>query len=146
VTRDQYAAVRTTSEAVFRQALELYAMYSDGHPERPKLSEVHVDTRAGLSLVLFDGSGEIRLGRGELEAKLARFDRIFAALGPRGPAALETVYLDGPLSDRVTVRMVTAANDDPAPPRAPVASERPRPAARHLAPSPEPAPTTGDAD
>ena len=33
VTRDQYASVRGTSEAVFRQALALYAAYNDGHPE-----------------------------------------------------------------------------------------------------------------
>jgi cell division septal protein FtsQ len=143
VTRDQYAAVRPTSEAVFRQALELYRIYSDGHPERPKLSEVHIDTRTGFSLTLFEGSGEIRLGRGDFEAKLARFDRIFAALGPRGPSALETVYLDGPLSDRVTVRMAGPPKDDPAPARPTVASERPRPAVRHPAPSPEPTPAAG---
>ncbi|MES1206577.1 MAG: FtsQ-type POTRA domain-containing protein [Pseudomonadota bacterium] len=105
VNRDQYAAVRTTSEAVFRQALALFSSYADGHPERPKLSEVHVDPRAGFSLVLFEGSGEVRLGRGDFEGKLARLDRIFAALGPRGPGALSVVYLDGPLSDRVALRM-----------------------------------------
>ena len=146
VTRDQYAAVRGTSEAVFRQALDLYHTYSDGHPERPKLSEVHVDTRAGFSLVLFEGSGEIRLGRGDFEGKLARFDRIFAALGPRGPAALETVYLDGPLSDRVTVRMAEAAKEDPGPARATVASEKPRPAVRRPVPPREPAPPASDED
>jgi len=146
VSRDQYAAVRTTSEAVFRQALDLYQTYSDGHPERPKLSEVHVDTRAGFSLVLFEGSGEIRLGRGDFEAKLARFDRIFGALGPRGASALETVYLDGPLSDRVTVRMADAGKEDPTPPRATVASEKPRPAARRPGPSPDPAPSASDED
>jgi len=105
VSRDQYAAVRATSEAVFRQALALYAAYKDGHPERPRLSEVHVDPRAGFTLVLFDGSGEIRLGRGDFPAKLARLDRIFAALGSRGPGALSVVYLDGPLSDRVALRL-----------------------------------------
>jgi cell division septal protein FtsQ len=146
VSRDQYAAVRTTSEAVFRQALDVYNTYSDGHPERPKLSEVHVDTRAGFSLVLFDGSGEIRLGRGDFEAKLARLDRIFGALGLRGPAALETVYLDGPLSDRVTVRMTEAAKEDPPPPRPTVASEKPRPAARRPVPTPAPAPAASDED
>jgi cell division protein FtsQ len=105
VSRDQYAAVRATSEAVFRQALALYAAYQDGHPERPRLSEVHVDPRAGFTLVLFDGSGEIRLGRGDFPAKLDRLDRIFAALGPRGPSGLSVVYLDGPLSDRVALRL-----------------------------------------
>ena len=105
VSRDQYGAARATSEAVFRQALALYAAYKDGHPERPRLSEVHVDPRAGFTLVLFDGSGEIRLGRGDFPAKLARLDRIFAALGSRGPGALSVVYLDGPLSDRVALRL-----------------------------------------
>jgi cell division septal protein FtsQ len=128
VTRDQYAAVRATSEAVFRQALALYRSYADGHPERPKLSEVHVDTRAGFTLVLYDGSGELRLGRGDFDAKLARLDRIFAALGDRGPAALTTVYLDGPLSDRVTLRMAGRPNDEAAATHPTVAAERPHPA------------------
>lgn len=106
VSRDQYASVRTTSEAVFRQALAVWDAYNDGHPQRPRLSEVHVDPRAGFTLVLFDGSGEIRLGRGDFPAKLARLDRIVAALGRRGPAELSVVYLDGPLSDRVALRLV----------------------------------------
>jgi len=105
VSRDQYGAARATSEAVFRQALELMATYSEGHPERPKLSEVHVDPRAGFSLVLLEGGGQIRLGRGDFADKLARLDGIVAALGPRGPGALSVVYLDGPLSDRVALRL-----------------------------------------
>ncbi|HEX3905016.1 MAG TPA: FtsQ-type POTRA domain-containing protein [Polyangia bacterium] len=146
VTRDQYAAVRETSEAVFRQALALYAAYSDGHPERPKLSEVHVDTRAGFSLVLYEGSGEIRLGRGDFAAKLAEFDRIFAALGPRSPAALATVYLDGPLSDRVAVRMAGAAQPAQEPPaaRTTVASEKVHPARKHPEPPAETPPATNE--
>ena len=105
VTREQYAAMRGTSEAVFREALNLLSAYVTGHPERPKLSEVHADPRIGFSLVLLDGGGEIRLGRGGWEEKLARFDRILGTLDGRGAAALTTVYLDGPLADRVTVRL-----------------------------------------
>jgi cell division protein FtsQ len=108
VTREQYAALRPASEAVFREALELLAAYAKdtaaGTP-RPKLSEIHVDSRIGFSLVLLDGAGEIRLGRGATDEKLSRLDRILAATGPRGPAALATVYLDGALADRVTVRL-----------------------------------------
>ena len=99
VTREQYAALRPASEAVFREALELLAAYAKntaaGTP-RPKLSEIHVDSRIGFSLVLLDGAGD---------EKLARLDRILVAAGPRGPAALATVYLDGALADRVTVRL-----------------------------------------
>ena len=102
VTREQYAALRPASEAVFREALALLEEYGS---DRPKLSEVHVDPRAGFSLVLLDGAGEIRLGRGGTEEKLARFDQILTAVGARGPAALGTVYLDGAVADRVTVRL-----------------------------------------
>jgi len=106
VTREQYVALRSTSEAVFREALALFAAYADGAAApRPKLSEIHIDPRTGFSLVLFDGAGEIRLGRGAAEEKLARLDQILAAAGPRGPAALATVYLDGAVADRVTVRL-----------------------------------------
>jgi cell division protein FtsQ len=114
VTRDQYGAARATGEAVFRQALALVSTYTEDHPERPKLSEVHVDPRAGFSLVLLEGSGEVRLGRGDFPAKLARLDGIVAALGARGPRALSVVYLDGPLSDRVALRLTprrTVAQD-----------------------------------
>jgi cell division protein FtsQ len=117
VTREQYAALRATSEAVFREALALLASYGGGGPAgaaRPKLSEIHVDPRAGFSLVLLDGGGEIRLGRGGTEEKLARLDQILAAAGPRGPLALATVYLDGAVSDRVTVRLAAGA-PEPAP-------------------------------
>jgi cell division protein FtsQ len=107
VTREQYAAMRATSEAVFRDGLALLKTYATA-PARPKLSEIHVDPRSGFSLVLLDGGGEIRLGRGEFSDKLARLDRIVASLGGRGPAALRTIYLDGPLADRVTVRLAEA--------------------------------------
>jgi hypothetical protein len=101
VTREQYAGLRGASEAVFREALSLLDSYGD----RPKLSEVHVDPRSGFSLVLLDGAGEVRLGRGGTDEKLARLDQILAAAGPRGPAALATVYLDGANAERVTVRL-----------------------------------------
>jgi cell division protein FtsQ len=117
VTREQYAALRPASEAVFREALALLAAYGD----RPKLSEVHVDPRTGFSLVLLDGAGEIKLGRGDTDEKLARLDQILAGVGPRGPAALATVYLDGALADRVTVRLAAGALE-PAP--APAASKK----------------------
>ncbi|HMC94951.1 MAG TPA: hypothetical protein VKO16_09305, partial [Polyangia bacterium] len=44
-----------------------------------------------------------------------KLDRILAAVGPRGPAALASVYLDGPPSDRVTIRLkpAPAATDAP---------------------------------
>jgi cell division septal protein FtsQ len=73
---------------------------------RPALSEVHIDPRYGFSLLLYDGGGEIRLGRGDYTDKLARLDRILAALRALDrPAVLRTVHLDGPNRDRVPVRL-----------------------------------------
>jgi hypothetical protein len=78
-------------------------------PPRPKLSEIHLDARTGFTAVLLDGGGEIRLGRGEWERKLAALDRILGAIGPRGPAALATVFLDSAPSERVTLRLEPSA-------------------------------------
>jgi cell division septal protein FtsQ len=126
VSRQQYAAFRDASAAAFREALAIadeYRAPEDSPPPspqgsatpaarapaaRPALSEVHIDPRYGFALLLYDGGGEIRLGRGDYTDKLARLDRILAglrALGARGPAALRTVHLDGPNRDRVPVRL-----------------------------------------
>jgi cell division septal protein FtsQ len=119
VARDQYTLARGASEAAFREALALLAAYRAGDAlaavpaagvtpaaaPRPPLSEIHIDPRAGFSLVLFDGGGEIFLGRGDFSAKLARLDEILAAVGPRGPSALRAVHLEGPSRDRVAVRL-----------------------------------------
>jgi cell division protein FtsQ len=119
VSREAYATVREASEAALREALAVYAAYqhpdslaavrqaannADGHATRPPLSEIHIDPRMGFSLFLYDGGGEIRLGRGDVPDKLARVDEIFADLGSDGLAALRVLHLDGPASDRVPIR------------------------------------------
>ena len=142
VTRDQYASVRQTSEAVFRQALALYAAYDDGHPDRPKLSEIHVDTRTGFSLILFEGSGEIRIGQGNFEAKLAQFDLDLRGAGATKPGGAQDRLPRRSLSERVALQMTGATERDESEnqtegrkeqlARTIVASERPRPAAKHV--------------
>jgi cell division protein FtsQ len=133
ISRDQYAAMRPTSEAVFREALSLLAVYAEpqavagegpARPPRPKLSEIHVDPRVGFTAVLFDGGGEVHLGRGNWASKLSQLDRILAAIGPRGPTALATVYLDGAPSDRVTIRLKPGMAPEIAPPAPVVASKK----------------------
>jgi cell division protein FtsQ len=115
LSRPQYAAFRDASEAAYREALEIFDEYrsndppsSPSHPSppppsRPALSEIHIDPRYGFSLLLYDGGGEIRLGRAGLNA--------LGTLGTHGPAALRTIHLDGPNRDRVAVKLA----ENPAP-------------------------------
>jgi cell division septal protein FtsQ len=123
IARDQYTLARVATEAAFREALGLLAVYrvqdelaatrrsgdASGPASRPALSEIHVDPRVGFSLVLLEGGAEILLGRGDWPGKLARFDEIVGALGPRGPAALRAVHLEGPSQARIAVRLAPPA-------------------------------------
>lgn len=127
ISRPAYGQFPEASQAVLREALDLLSAYQ--HPEaddvavarlaraperlRPALSEIHVDARSGFTLTLYDGGGQIRLGRGSFAEKLARLDQILAdlAAGPSGAlAALRVVHLDGPASDRVPIRFGSAVN------------------------------------
>jgi cell division protein FtsQ len=109
LSREQFTAQRAASEAAFRESIDLLHAYQGGDSKRPPLSEIHIDPHAGFSLVLLEGGGEIRLGRGEMAGKLARLDAILGALPPHGAAGLETVLLDGPSRDRVTVRLASGS-------------------------------------
>ncbi len=133
ISRAEYTALPAATEAAFREALALFVAYQ--HPDslatarhggsggaRPALSEIHIDPRTGFSLFLYDGGGEIRLGRGAIADKLARLDEILAAFGPRGIADLRVVHLDGPASDRVPIRLAPPSGA-PTPPPAPPPSK-----------------------
>lgn len=119
VSREQYAGFRAASEGALREALAVLAAYRADDPlaaarpdaaSRPSLSELHIDPRYGFSLFLLDGGGEIRLGRGATDDKLARLDEILEAAGSR-VAALRIVHLDGPRNDRVPVRWAPSATN-----------------------------------
>jgi cell division protein FtsQ len=120
LTREQYAAWRGASEAAFREALAILAGYrATTAGARPPLSEIHIDPRYGFSLFLFEGGGEIRLGRGDYADKLSRLDRVLAGLpllAWRGAGAVRTIHLDGPARDRVPVRLADSPASPPAPP------------------------------
>ena len=107
VTREQYAALRSTSEAVFREALALFAAYAtySGRPPPEALGNSHRSADRLLAGAAGRRAARSGWGAAPPEEKLARLDQILAAAGPRGPAALATVYLDGALADRVTVRL-----------------------------------------
>jgi cell division septal protein FtsQ len=130
LTREHYAGLRAASEAAFREALAILNEYRSGDPgvavapgapgaslrsgeggrfgrraARPALSEIRIDPRYGFSLLLYDGGGEIMLGRADYADKLARLDQILAAMGGRSVTTLRVVHLDGPNRERVPVRL-----------------------------------------
>jgi cell division protein FtsQ len=96
IGRDPFAKQPEAGAAAFREAMSLVNEYRS-RPNRPALSEVNIDPRFGFSLVLLDGGAEIRLGRGEISKKLARFDQILEAVGKEdlgGLPAVRIVNLD----------------------------------------------------
>jgi hypothetical protein len=137
ISRAAYAEFPQASQAALREALELLSAYvhPDLHPDgldparasksagrstgqstghvRPALSEIHVDAHSGYTLVLYEGGGQIRLGRDGFPEKLARLDAILADLAagpPGGLVALRVVHLDGPAIDRVPIRFAAPVN------------------------------------
>jgi cell division septal protein FtsQ len=69
------------------------------------LSEIHVDPDWGVTLFAGDGGIEVRLGTGDIPAKLERLARVLAALDAEGrrPAAIHLDNRRHP--DWVTVRL-----------------------------------------
>jgi cell division septal protein FtsQ len=133
ISRAAYAEFPQASQAALREALELLSAYvhPDLHPDglvparasrsagqsaghvRPALSEIHLDAHSGYTLILYEGGGQVRLGRDGFPEKLARLDAILAdlAAGPPGAlAALRVVHLDGPAIDRVPIRFAASVN------------------------------------
>ena len=126
VSRKEYVELREVCEAAMRGALALLADYQ--HPDtlavartsqgpergRPALSEIHIDARKGYTLVLYEGGGQVHLGRGDFGGKLARFDEIVADLRTAsakigggspvsGLAGVSVVHLEGEATDRVPI-------------------------------------------
>ncbi len=121
VDRAQYVDMRDASEAALREALALAVEYRS-RPTRPAPSEINIDMRFGFTLFLLDGGGEIRLGRGEYNKKLARLDQIFEAVRTGGSSDvrdIRLVHLDVASGDKVPVRLAnarSASNDPPGKP------------------------------
>lgn len=97
VGREIYVDEPKVAEAALREGLVVLKAYNSGG-KRPVLSEVSLHPRHGISLFLREGGAEIGLGRGDLDKKLARFDRILEAVkseGARGLSRLRRISLDG---------------------------------------------------
>ena len=113
IERGLFSEHPAAAHALVRHALALVAAWQAA-PERPAIGEVHL-SEDGATLFTWKGGVGVRLGRvvagvgdgpGELEARLRRFDEVWAALSEEERAVVKTVYLDGTTRpDRVTVRL-----------------------------------------
>ncbi len=73
------------------RALEAIDAWSE--KRRPLLSEVHVDKLGGVTLYTAQVGAQLRLGRGEIAAALARYDALRAAMGEESDK-LAVAHLD----------------------------------------------------
>jgi len=94
LTREAHVSRREEVEGVVAGALALLERWRDAGLERlAPVSEVHVDPGLGLTVVAGEDGMEIRLGQGDLPAKLERLSRVLGSLAGDGLRA-EVVHLD----------------------------------------------------
>jgi cell division protein FtsQ len=92
--REDYVARRGETERRIEASLELLDRWREaGLDRRAAVSEVHLDPDLGVRVYAGDEGMEIRLGQGDLPAKLERLGRVLSALEADGRRA-EVLHLD----------------------------------------------------
>ena len=109
ISREQYVGSPEAAQAAIHRALEAAQLYTGGSSEtpRPRLGEIHIDPRRGITFFTYDNATAVRIGRGSLDtlhARLRAFDEAWQALVPEERARVRVVYADtSPRPDRITV-------------------------------------------
>jgi cell division protein FtsQ len=94
LAREDHVARREETERRIEAALELLDRWRDaGLDRRAPVSQVHLDPDLGVRVYVGDDGMEIRLGQGDLPAKLERLGRVLSALEADGRRA-EVLHLD----------------------------------------------------
>lgn len=106
VSREDFVERQAELEPLLAGALALAERWNErGLGRRKVLSEIHVDPDWGVSLFTGDEGIEVRLGTGDIPAKLERLERVLAALDAEGKKAA-AIHLDNRRHpDWVTVRL-----------------------------------------
>jgi cell division protein FtsQ len=106
VSREDFVGRQAELEPLLAGALALAECWSErGLGHRAVLSEIHVDPDWGVTLFAGDDGFEVRLGTGDIPAKLERLERVLAALDAEGKRAA-AIHLDNRRHpDWVTVRL-----------------------------------------
>lgn len=94
LAREDHVARREETERRIEAALELLDRWREaGLDRRAPVSQVHLDPDLGVRVYAGDEGMEIRLGQGDLPAKLDRLGRVLSALEADGRRA-EVLHLD----------------------------------------------------
>jgi cell division protein FtsQ len=94
VGREDWVEHRAEVEPLLVGALALLDRWAErGLDRRAPISEIHLDPDYGTILWAGDEGVEIRLGQGDLPEKLARLERVLAAVDAEGQRA-EVLHLD----------------------------------------------------
>lgn len=114
IERDVYLSDAEGTQAEIRGAVAVLDAWRAGG-ERPAAGEIHLDHLRGVTVFTAQGLA-VRLGRVDetLEARLRRFDAVWASLAETGERA-RVIHLDNRARpDRVTVKLAAPARPDPA--------------------------------
>jgi cell division protein FtsQ len=101
--REQALDEPIATAAAVRRALALADAWSAGG--RPAISEIALDPSVGATLFLRAGGAEVRLGQGDMAARLKLYDTIALDLAQRGERARAILLDSTKRPDRVAVRL-----------------------------------------
>ena len=93
------------AQKIVKVAIDVLDAYAQ--KRRPRLSEVHVDETGAVTLYTAELGSQLRLGRGDVTAALARFDALRAALGEESDK-LAVAHLDAASALDGTDRVVAS--------------------------------------
>ncbi|MEZ4380611.1 MAG: FtsQ-type POTRA domain-containing protein [Nannocystaceae bacterium] len=114
VSRELLDAREAWARAMIHRALEVQKTYV-ADAGRPALGEIHVGETGELTIYTAAERTELRLGRDDYAAKLARFDALRAALGAKAER-LAVVHLDaiggGDRSERIVASFLSPADEE----------------------------------
>lgn len=104
IDRTEYLQRKRPTRERIRRAIAVYRRYT-ARSGRPRVGELHVDEVEGITLYTAQRAVQVRFGRGDIAAKLRRYDRVLAELARRGQRAA-AIRLDNQLHPaQVTVRL-----------------------------------------
>lgn len=112
IDRTEYLQRKRSTRERVRRAVAVYRRYAK-RPGRPRVGELHVDEVEGVTFYTAQRAVQVRFGRGDIAAKLRRYDRVLAELARRGQRAA-AIRLDNERHPaQVTVRLAEAQVSNP---------------------------------